>query len=257
MVDPGPLIRGVQSLSELELRIRWLMDTLRNAELASTAGVLSALCEEADRGRRGARETLLPVCLLLVRERNSAWLEKLREEATREQLLGLQRLIPRAAIQSVPERTSEIPRPVPDYGLGREVSLGERRSLARRQDRYLLQRLLGDPHPLVIKQLLENPRLTEADLLRLVARRPASLEVLDEIAKTLCLSRDRVRMGVLLNPGVPLHYSGPLLAICNRPELREVLRGADTPGPLRAIALEYLDRRPPVVEKIPRGSTTH
>lgn len=245
-MDPGTLIRAVLSLTELELRIRWLGDRLFQRTPRTVAALLNALCEEGDRGRHGAREALLPTCLLMVRERQHPWLEELRVEAQRSQLLGLQRLIPRMPPSASVERNSEPPRPIPDYGFGREVTLGERRSLARRHDRALLERLLGDPHPLVIRQLLANPRLTEADLLRLVARRPANIETLNEIANTTCLSRDRVRMAVLLNPGVPLDFSGPLLAVCTRTELKEVLRGADTPGLLRAIALEYLERRPPI-----------
>ena len=69
---------------------------------------------------------------------------------------------------------------IPDYGRGRPLTLGERKSLARRPDRAMLDRLLHDPHPDVIRRLLRNPRLTEDDVVRLAARRPGRPEVLVE-----------------------------------------------------------------------------
>src|SRR5688572_8898608 len=60
---------------------------------------------------------------------------------------------------------------VPDYGKGRPLTLGERKSIARRPRRDLIERALGDPHPEVIRLLLQNPRLTEADVIRICARR--------------------------------------------------------------------------------------
>jgi hypothetical protein len=42
----------------------------------------------------------------------------------------------------------------------------------------------------------------------------------------------------------------PLLAVCTRPELLEVLHGVDTPLVLRGTARELLDRSPPLPRPI-------
>jgi hypothetical protein len=146
---------------------------------------------------------------------------------------------------------------VPDYGTGRELTVGERRSLARRPSRRSFEMLLRDPHPLVIRQLLYNPKLTEDDVVRLVAHRPARAETLLEIARLpRWLSRPRVRLAMLLNPGTPQHIAVPLLGVCTRGELREVVSSADTAVLLRATAAELLVRRPPIgVERA--GATVH
>ena len=70
---------------------------------------------------------------------------------------------------------------VPDYGRGRPLTLGERKSLARKPDRRMFDRVLRDPHPDVIALLLQNPRLTETDVVRLCSRRPGVAEVLSRV----------------------------------------------------------------------------
>ena len=62
-----------------------------------------------------------------------------------------------------------------------EIPLGMRRSLARGDDPNLLDRLLLDPDPVVIDHLLENPRITEDDVVRIAARRPIPASTLERI----------------------------------------------------------------------------
>ena len=136
---------------------------------------------------------------------------------------------------------------MPDYGAGRELTVGERRSLARSPNRRVLEKLLRDPHPLVLRQLLGNPRLTEDDVVRLAARRPMHSAIVDALAESpRWLRRPRVRLTLLLNPGTPEAVSMPLLAVCTRCELIDVVHGIDAPLSLRASAQELLDRSPPL-----------
>ena len=60
------------------------------------------------------------------------------------------------------------------------------------------------------------------------------------------LTRSRVRLSILLNPGSPPAIAIPMLSVCKRTELVEVLRGTDVSNVLRATALELLERRPPL-----------
>jgi hypothetical protein len=91
-----------------------------------------------------------------------------------------------------------------------------------------------------------NPKTTEDDVVRLAALRPARPSSIEAIARTRWLTRRRVRMTVLLNPGSPLRVSLPLVGLCTRTELLEVARGADVPVILRITANELADRRPPL-----------
>ena len=144
--------------------------------------------------------------------------------------------------------------PIPDYGTGRELTLGERRALARRPKRELFEKLLLDPHPMVMRNLLINPKLTEDDVVRLATKRPARVEVLRELVQLpRWLKRSRVRQALILNPGTPLDITLPLLSVSIRAELLEVIRSTRCPAVVRVTAQELLDRRPPMEHRLLRA----
>jgi hypothetical protein len=255
MLDVAGLLRVVLSLPDVELRVAWFRELLSRTPCDRAAALLDALCEDSERLDPSAREAVLALAALFAGLGKCELLERLREEAAGRKLLSLDRMLRRTPHAAVEQRQHEPP--VPDYGTGRELTVGERRSLARRPSRRSFEKLLRDPHPLVIQQLLQNPKLTEDDVIRLVAHRPARAETLTEIARLpRWLSRPRVRLAMLLNPGTPEHIAVPLLVACTRGELREVFQSGDTPVLLRATAGELLVRRPPIgVERA--GATVH
>ena len=53
-----------------------------------------------------------------------------------------------------------------------DIPLGNRRQAARTQDRFVIDRLLHDRDHRVISLLLNNPRVTEQDVVSIAARRP-------------------------------------------------------------------------------------
>ena len=166
--------------------------------------------------------------MLLVDSENLELLEALRREAEVQRLFSLDRLVRRAPPRSVPPQPIEELR-IPDYGAGRELTLGERKSLARRPNRRAFEKLCSDPHPLVIRQLLENPKMVEDDAIRIATLRPARPAALRELVRAhRWLSRPRVRMAIMLNPGSPSVIAMPLLGLCTREELRDVLRSTET-----------------------------
>ncbi|HEY2409874.1 MAG TPA: hypothetical protein VGI10_27905 [Polyangiaceae bacterium] len=243
--DVERLKRVVLALPDVTLRARWLRDFLAGFEHIEQARMLNALCEDGERSDPLARETILSVALLFAALGECHLVQQLRAAAETRHLWSLERLLRRA-----PEPPHERPAdtlPVPDYGTGRTLTVGERKSLARSPNRRSFDKLLSDPHPLVIRQLLSNPRLTEDDVVRMVARRPARLEVLTAIAQNgRWLSRGKVRLAIILNPGSPSAIAMPLLAVCTRGELVEALHSADSSGVLRSTARELLEKRPPL-----------
>ena len=100
------------------------------------------------------------------------------------------------------ERLEPPPPPLPRAMA--KVPLGVRRSLARRNDIGLIERLLGDPDPAVVENLLNNPRITELEVVRMAARSPVREEVLAAIARHPRWGiRHRVRVTLAHNPGTP------------------------------------------------------
>lgn len=243
------------SLPDASLRVDWLRDLLERWPSAEGARLLNALVEQSEVADPDAREILLTIAMMFAGLGDAPLVERMRGEAAVTCLFSLERLLRRG-----PQPSAHAPPPeelpVPDYGAGRELTLGERRTLARRPNRRAFDKLLADPHPMVIRQLLGNPRMTESDAVRIATRRPARVEALRELAQShRWLRRPRLRMSILLNPGSPPEIAIPLLGLCTRTELREVIASVDTSAVLRATAHELRHRRPPM-KHVPVGSTT-
>lgn len=140
----------------------------------------------------------------------------------------------RGAVQSAGDQERER---IPDFGRGRPLALGERKSLARRRDRQLLARVIRDPHPDVIRVLLYNPALTQDDVVRLVARRPIPADVLREVASCVrWIARSGVRSALLKNPYAPLELVLPLVPLATSGELAELANSPELSPPLRSLA---------------------
>lgn len=238
------LLRVISSLPELELRVRWMREYLHGPpELC--AFVLNRLCEDALDGASRAREGLLPLVLCLVQlvdwegEREAPLRQRLRgaaQEHGRHALARLLRVGPPRDVEPSPEPE------VPDYGFGRELTLGERRSLARRPTRSQLDRLLRDPHPLVLARVLACPQLTELDVLRQAGRRPAHRAALAELCRSVhWLSRSRVRLALAQQPACPSAVSVPLIHVCDRSAWASLARDPGLSPVVREVARSLFD----------------
>lgn len=241
------IVRATRSLPEAELRVAYVKSLLRDTDIAALAPALDVLCARAEQAEPAAREVLVAFVDAVNDPELADLVQRLREEAVGVPHLALERLV-RQAISVVPLR--EVPNPeedrVPDYGRGRPLTLGERKSLARKPDREMLERLLRDPHPDVIRLLLANPRLREEDVLSVAARRPCRPDVLAQIARTpRWTHRPRIRIALVLNPDTPLDVTAPLVGLLVRQELRLVATSTTVAPALRALSLEHLERRPP------------
>jgi hypothetical protein len=246
MSGEAPLKQTLAALGEVALRRSWLKERLGGWPATRAASTLNELLLEAEYEAL-ARQALLSLVSLLVHQPEDDTWASLRASAKERGLLSLDRLLDfqTLAVTDEPAPNASIP----DYGAGRELSLGERRSLARRPSRRLSDRLLSDPHPWVIELLLDNPKLTEDDVVRLSTRRPARITTLVQIVRhDRWLCRNRIRKSVILNPYAPDALAIPLLHLCSRSELAEVKRSAHLPGKVRSIALSLFERRAPLAE---------
>jgi len=230
------------------LRVGYLASEIESKPVELAAEALDELCNAAEQAEPEAREFLVTLVDLLASARGAPLATALRDEALHRSRLALSRLLRRPAAPSTASPTAQPQEArVPDYGTGRALTLGERKSLARRPTRKALEKLLVDPHPAVIRTLLQNPKVVEGDIVRLAARRPGDPAVLTEVAASpRWAHRVKVRLAIVLNPDTPAALAIPLLALLVRPELKLVAETAGLPPALRAAAHDLLQRRPPV-----------
>lgn len=107
----------------------------------------------------------------------------------------------------------------------REITLGERRAWARRPDRDLIARLLSDPDPGVIANLLRNPRVVENDVLRVVSRRPVGADVLALVFRHPRWGRrPAVQAALVQNPYTPVEIGVGLVELVDLPLARRLAR---------------------------------
>ena len=142
------------------------------------------------------------------------------------------------------EAPPEDKRRIPDFGRGRPLTLGERKSLARTHDRSLIQRVVRDPHPDVVRILLNNPSLTEEDVIRICAARPNDPSVLQSVYRNRrWVVRYRPRNALLRNPDTPLDIALLLSPLLRRLELREAATSSELAPAVRLSCKTILEMR--------------
>jgi hypothetical protein len=124
------------------------------------------------------------------------------------------------------------PREPPDPRLA-HLSLGHKKALARIQkDPDLLARLAAEGAPEVVRELLQNPQLTEPFAVRIASRRPCRPETLRLLAESRrWRTQPAVAMAVARNP-----YTEPAVAL----KLRGFLGKADIEDLARDTAVHPL-----------------
>lgn len=124
-------------------------------------------------------------------------------------------------------------------------SLGRRKQLARVARGDLLDRILQDPHPDVIRNALYNPRLTEALALRLSARRPVPPSVLRVVAESRFAARLAIKQALVHNPHCPVDIACRLVGALPRAEVLQVAHDDQLSADLRDTARWLLEEKPP------------
>jgi hypothetical protein len=191
-------LKGIRGPAE---RVAWVSQALDALGAAQACDVLSVVLSQAE-----ARDELYGPLMLMV----SVALHAETNGDLRRAIAGMAAIRKRRSLEHLlydaPEGPSEDARTsvVPDFGKGRPVSLGERKTLARTRDRQLIDRVLRDPDPDVIRILLKNPALTEENVVRLCSLRPVAGAVLDAVfIQPQWVVRYRVRLALALNPHTP------------------------------------------------------
>lgn len=234
------LARRIQSILDAQMRTAYLRHTLLSMQPHDVADVLSVARAYAE--ARQPRHAALLTCLSLALSHESCRALRYTVAAV---LQSRDEVSLARSLQQEGVSEDEDALRVPDFGMGRPVTLGERKSLARRHDRELIARVLRDPHPDVMRILLGNPRLTENDVLRLCARRPVASEVLREVFRSArWIVRYPIKLALVMNPYTPLDIGLQLIPLLHEQDRRRVIEAADLAPELHDACRQRPSRHP-------------
>ena len=218
--------RKLGTLRDHSVQVGWVRSEIERLGAARAADVLSVVLARAEQREERYSTLLLRISLALSSPLGAPLKGGIAALAAAQGQSALTRFLGRSEHDEEGEDGEQEPeseRDVPDFGKGRPLTLGERKSLARTHDRNLLARVLRDPHPDVIRILLDNPTVVEADVVRLCARRPARAQVLGAVfLHQRWVLRYRVRLALALNPFTPEEITLQLLPHLTPADLREV-----------------------------------
>jgi hypothetical protein len=134
-------------------------------------------------------------------------------------------------------------------------SLGLLKTKARNsRDPDVLSRVATSSNPAVVRNLLLNPRLTEALVVRIASRRPARPEPLVEIWRSARWScRPAIRKTLAFNPYLPPEIGSKIVPLLARVDLEEMVADGSVHPSLRAQAQGLLRDDPGEPVPRPRG----
>lgn len=124
------------------------------------------------------------------------------------------------------------------------LPLGVKRGFAKKMDRMLIRRMLKERDPYVIKNLLNNPMITEKDVLKIASNRPTTqsvIKVIYSFDKWIMLYS--VKEAIIRNPYSPFRLSLLLLFYMQKKELKSIHSDNTLHPIIREIALELLEGR--------------
>ncbi len=135
-----------------------------------------------------------------------------------------------------------------------ELALGERIALARRASRGVISALVASPEEEVLRALLGNSRLVEADAARIASDERAPRALLGEMAEHPTWSpRRSVALALVRNPRTPVRAALHLLASLGRQDLRALARDPAAPRIVRVGAHRRLETGDDRARPEPRG----
>lgn len=123
-------------------------------------------------------------------------------------------------------------------------TLGERRALSKSNLKKNIEMLLTDPDPIVVTNLLNNPRITEREVLKIASKRPNSGQILKLLALHGKWSkRYEVAKAVTLNPYTLPRVSIALLEKMLTQDLKAIAEDGTIHPEVRAAAKDLFSSR--------------
>ncbi len=124
------------------------------------------------------------------------------------------------------------------------TTLGQRRSLAKSSVKDTLDRLLSDPDVMVVDNLLNNPRMTEQEVLKIASKRPNSPNILKRLAMHRKWSkRYQVIKAIIRNPYTPPRISTGLLEFLMYQDITQIAKDNTLHPQVRMGAQDIIDEK--------------
>lgn len=235
------LFRRLARLEEIDMRVGILCEQLDSSSDDDAVRLMHSAHRAAALGEADAQLVFLALGWALFEPRIESRRRKLGMTARRAGLHEVADFVLPPAEEQTPDDDK---RRAPDLGRGRPLTLGERKSLARTHDRTLIQRVVQDPHPEVVRILLGNPSLTEHDVVRICAARPNDSQVLQTVYRNRrWVVRYRPRNAIVRNPDTPVDIALLLAPLLRRPELREAATSSELAPTVRLSCRTILEAR--------------
>jgi hypothetical protein len=115
-----------------------------------------------------------------------------------------------------------------------QLPLGQKITLARRGPARAAAALLAEGHPNIVSVTLDNPRMTEAQILRVLSREKLPAQVVPAILRHAKWSlRYNVRLALVRNPGTPLAALLSFLPHLTASDLRDLTAPGIVPENIR------------------------
>ncbi len=234
------LFKRLARIDEIDMRVALICEELEGLPAENAVELVGHAHRNAGLGDGDAQLVFLALGWALFDSRVATRRTELGLEAKNTELYHLADfLLPPEANEVV-----ETKRRIPDFGRGRPLTLGERKSLARTHDRNLIDRVVRDPHPDVVRILLDNPSLTENEVVRICAMRPNDPGVLQAVYRhRRWVVRYRPRNAIVRNPDCPLDTALLLVPLLRPGELKEAAMASGLAPPVRLSCRSILELR--------------
>lgn len=233
------LVQELLCIREKGMRGAVLAERLKRVRADSVVEILREMCNKAAEKRPRYVE-VMESCLDVDRLRDALGMEKMSRIYSVAKGRGYSDVV-RLLMNPPPKgkRYSEY-----DFVEGRDrhdITLGEKRSLAKGLNKDTLDRILYDEDPLVVKNLLANPRITERDVLKIASKRPVKSEVLKVIFESpKWSSRYIVKKALVLNPYTPTGIALGLVNFMQYKDLKLIASAGSLHEEIRSFARELL-----------------
>ncbi len=231
-------------ITDRPMRSQALVHRLRKFDAHLSVALLSGILARSIRRDLAAQEVLIdltttrPLLTSLGYERA----RRIYELAQRRELSTVARML--LSPESLTGRTEGATDPRSENKHMPDMALGRRKAMARARNRLELDRLLFDRHPGVIANLLNNPIITERDVVRISAMRPTNGEILTLVFRhPRWVTRYRVKVAIALNPFTPIDIALSVLPHLMLPELRRAAVTRTLKDEVREGARELIEGR--------------
>jgi len=124
------------------------------------------------------------------------------------------------------------------------VPLGMKKTLAKTSEKHTLDKLIYEEDPIVVRHLLNNQKITEKDVLKIITRRPIKMSILREVIKSKrWIDRYIIKKAIIRNPYAPTDIALNLLHNMLLPDLTVIAQDAGLHYTVRKMADKLINKK--------------